>query len=39
VTVDVVVPESLSDAEREAVVELGDLMKGDQLREHLWSEQ
>ena len=39
VTVDVAVPESMSEAEREAVVALGDLIKGDQLREHLWSEQ
>jgi molecular chaperone DnaJ len=39
VTVEVAVPDSLSDPEREAVVALGDLMKGDPLREHLWSDQ
>lgn len=38
VTVEVSVPAKLSDAEREAVQALGDLMKGDSLREHLWSE-
>jgi molecular chaperone DnaJ len=38
VTVEVSVPAKLSDAEKEAVQALGDLMKGDSLREHLWSE-
>ena len=38
VTVEVSVPAKLSDAEKEAVEALGDLMKGDSLREHLWSE-
>jgi hypothetical protein len=38
VTVEVAVPATLTDAEREAVTALGDLMKGDVLREHLWSE-
>ena len=39
VSVEVAVPDQLSDSEREAVVALGDLMKGDALREHLWREQ
>lgn len=38
VTVEVAVPQSLSDPEREAVQALNDLMKGDPLREHLWGE-
>jgi molecular chaperone DnaJ len=38
VTVDVAVPDHLGEAEREAVVALGDLMKGDGLREYLWGE-
>ena len=38
VTVEVSVPAKLSDAEKEAVQALGDLMKGDSLREHLWSD-
>ena len=38
VTVDVWVPTTLSDEEREAVETLGDLMKGESLREHLWGE-
>ena len=36
VTVEVVVPAELSDTEREAVEAVGDLMKGDALREKLW---
>ncbi|HEX4864634.1 MAG TPA: DnaJ C-terminal domain-containing protein, partial [Acidimicrobiales bacterium] len=38
VTVEVSVPSKLNSAEREAVEALGDLMKGDSLREHLWSD-
>ena len=39
VTIEVSVPSRLSEPEREAVQALGDLMKGDSLREHLWSDQ
>ena len=39
VTVEVAVPPKLSEPEREAVQALGDLMKGESLREHLWSDQ
>ena len=38
VNVEVWVPTTLSDEEREAVETLGDLMKGESLREHLWGE-
>ncbi len=38
VTVEVAVPQHLTEAEREAVGALGDVMKGDGLREHLWGE-
>jgi molecular chaperone DnaJ len=38
VTVEVSVPTKLTEAEREAVQALGDLTKGDALREHLWSD-
>ena len=38
VTVEVAVPSTLTEAEREAVEALGDLMKGEPLRDHLWSE-
>jgi molecular chaperone DnaJ len=38
VTLEVAVPDKLTDPEREAVSALGDLMKGDPLREYLWSE-
>jgi molecular chaperone DnaJ len=38
VTIDVAVPQHLSEAEREAVAALGDLRKGDGLREHLWGD-
>lgn len=36
VTVEVAVPTQLDDAQRRAVEELRDLMKGDTFREHLW---
>ncbi|HWG74949.1 MAG TPA: molecular chaperone DnaJ [Acidimicrobiales bacterium] len=36
VTVEVAVPAELSDAERDAVEAVGDLMKGDALRDNLW---
>jgi molecular chaperone DnaJ len=38
VTVDVAVPQHLSDSEREAVTALADLIKPDGLRNHLWSD-
>jgi len=38
VTVEVAVPTTLTEAEREAVGALGDLMKCDPLRDHLWGE-
>jgi hypothetical protein len=38
VTIEVAVPADLNDAEREAVGALGDLIKGDALRENLWSQ-
>jgi molecular chaperone DnaJ len=38
VTVEVSVPSKLTEPEREAVQALGDLMKGDALREHMWSD-
>jgi len=38
VSIEVAVPKHLSEAEREAVVALGDLQKGDGLREHLWGD-
>jgi molecular chaperone DnaJ len=38
VTIEVAVPADLSEAERDAVGALGDLIKGDALRENLWSE-
>jgi molecular chaperone DnaJ len=38
VIVEVAVPEQLTDAERQAIVALGDLMKGDSLREYLWGD-
>ena len=38
VTVEVAVPSTLTEAEREAVEVLGDLMKGEPLRDHLWGE-
>ncbi len=38
VTVEVSVPSKLTEPERETVQALGDLMKGDALREHLWSD-
>jgi molecular chaperone DnaJ len=38
VTVEVAVPSKLTDAERESIQALGDLLKGDPLREHLWSD-
>jgi molecular chaperone DnaJ len=38
VTIEVSVPESPSDEEREAITALDDLLKGDALREPLWSE-
>jgi molecular chaperone DnaJ len=38
VTVEVAVPQHLDEAEREAVGALGDVFKGDALREHLWGE-
>jgi molecular chaperone DnaJ len=38
VSLEVAVPTRLSEAEREAVVALGDLQKGDGLREHLWGD-
>ncbi|MBV9659520.1 MAG: molecular chaperone DnaJ [Acidimicrobiales bacterium] len=38
VTVEVAVPAKASPAEREAIEQLGDLMKGDSLRHHLWGE-
>jgi molecular chaperone DnaJ len=37
VTIEVAVPETLTDAERDAVVALGDVIKGTDLREKLWS--
>ena len=37
VTVEVAVPTELSEAERDAIASLGDLIKGDELRENLWS--
>jgi DnaJ-class molecular chaperone len=39
VTIDVAVPDKLGPAEREAVQQLGDLMKGDSLRDHLWGDE
>jgi molecular chaperone DnaJ len=38
VTVEVAVPAELSDTERQAVGALGDLIKGEALRENLWSD-
>ncbi len=38
VTIEVSVPADLNQAERDAVGALGDLIKGDALRESLWSE-
>ena len=38
VTVEVVVPERLSEEEQKAVAALGDLMKGEELRAGLWGE-
>jgi molecular chaperone DnaJ len=38
VTIEVAVPADLNEAEREAVGALGDLIKGDALRESLWSQ-
>jgi molecular chaperone DnaJ len=38
VTIEVAVPADLNQEEREAVGALGDLIKGDALRESLWSE-
>jgi molecular chaperone DnaJ len=38
VTIEVAVPADLNEAEREAVGALGDLIKGDALRETLWSQ-
>jgi molecular chaperone DnaJ len=37
VTVEIDVPKKLSDEQRQAVETLGDMMKGDALRDHLWS--
>jgi molecular chaperone DnaJ len=36
VTLEVAVPEKLNDTEREAVAALGDVIKGDGLRDYLW---
>ena len=38
VTLEVAVPEQLNEAEREAVGALGEVIKGDGLRDHLWSD-
>jgi molecular chaperone DnaJ len=38
VTVEVAVPSKLTNAERDAIQALGDLVKGDALREHLWGD-
>jgi molecular chaperone DnaJ len=38
VTIDVAVPQDLSEAERKTVAALGDLRKGDGLREYLWGD-
>jgi molecular chaperone DnaJ len=38
VSIEVAVPADLNEAEREAVGALGDLIKGDALRESLWSQ-
>jgi molecular chaperone DnaJ len=39
VTIDVAVPDSLEDEERQSVERLGELMDGDALRMNLWSDQ
>jgi molecular chaperone DnaJ len=38
VSIDVIVPEKVSRAEREAIEQVADLMKGDSLRHHLWGD-
>ena len=39
VTIDVTVPDSLEDEERQSVERLGELMDGDALRMNLWSDE